>query len=572
MQNARGNERCAGRIEQALDEQEGVRAVNNSLDHLAEWMRAEEDEHLEFKEAKNHFDFEVLVKYCCALANEGGGHIILGVTDKRPRRVVGAQAFKELQRTKTGLIDRLRLRIEAEELSHADGRVLVFTVPARPVGVPLEYKGAYWMRGGESLIPMTPDLLKRIFEETQPDFSAQVCAGASMSDLDPAAIKEFQRRWAQKTRRDELLSLSDERLLEAAELVDDGVTYAALALLGSRAGLGRHLAQAEVVFEYRSDEGSIEYQAREEFRVGLFLFFDRLWELINVRNQRHSYQEGLFRYDFPAFNEEAVREALLNAISHRDYRLSGSIFVKQFPAKLEVTSPGGFPPGITAENIIFKQAPRNRRIAEALGRCGLVERSGQGADRMFATAIREGKLPPAFEGTDAYQVVVTLHGKVQDQSFLVFLERLANERQATFRVEDLLVLDAVHRQIPIPPGMNQRLAPLRDMGALERIGRGKGVRYLLSRQFYKAVGLKGVYTRKRGLDRETNKALLMRHIRENASSGSQLAELSQVLPALSRDQVQKLLQELKREGHVHSSGVTRAGRWFPGSQPDGDGA
>jgi len=545
--------------------------MSDLLKRLEQWMCAEEDEHLEFKEAKSRFDFEMLVKYCFAFANEGGGHIILGVSDQRPRHVVGSQAFADLQRTKNGLIERLRLRVDASELEHPEGRVIVFAVPSRPIAVPLQYKGAYWMRGGESLVPMTPDQLKRIFDEAQPDFSAQVCGAATLDDLDPKAIQEFRRRWATKAKRDEFTSFSDARLLEDAELlVDDGVTYAALVLLGSHRSLGRHLAHSEVVFEYRSDENSIAYQRREEFRRGLFSFFDELWGLIDARNDRYSYQDGLFRYDLPAFNEGAVREAILNAVSHRDYRLAGSVFVKQFPTTLEITSPGGFPPGITPENIIVKQSPRNRRIAEALARCGLVERSGQGADRMFGAAIREGKQPPAFRGTDAYQVAVTLHGKVTDESFLVFLERLTREQQGTLHVDDLLVLDAVHRQLPVSTELKHRIAPLVELGALEGVGRGRGVRYLLASRFYKAVGKPGVYTRRRGLDRDTNKALLLKHLKSIAKDGCPLGELQEVLPALSRIQIQTLLREMKRDGIAHSVGQTRAGRWFPGPSEGGE--
>ena len=324
-----------------------------------------------------------------------------------------------------------------------------------------EYKGAYWMRGGESLVPMTQDQLKRIFDEAQPDFSAQVCSGAVLGDLEPAAIAECRRRWALKSKRDDLLAVSDERVLQDAELIVDGsLTYAALILCGSHRALGRHLAQAEVVFEYRSHEASIAYQQRTEHRQGYFLFHDDLWRTLNLRNDLHSYQDGLFRYEIAAFNEDAVREAILNAVSHRDYPMAGSVFVRQFPEKIEVVSPGGFPAFITPDTILFKQLPRNRRIAEALARCGLVERSGQGADRMFGAAIREGKLPPSFDRTDAYQVAVTLSGKVQDERFLVFLEKLAKEQEAPLHTDDLLVLDAVHREIPIPEPCADRVANL----------------------------------------------------------------------------------------------------------------
>src|SRR5450759_4337273 len=111
------------------------------------------------------------------------------------------------------------------------------------------------------------------------------------------------------------------------------------------------------------------------------------------------------------FNEVVIREAILNAVSHRDYRLGGSVFIRQFARRIEIVSPGGFPPGITPENILFRQAPRNRRVAEVLAKCGLVERSGQGMNRIVENAIRESKRQPDFSGTDEYQVSLKLSGK-----------------------------------------------------------------------------------------------------------------------------------------------------------------
>jgi ATP-dependent DNA helicase RecG len=106
---------------------------------LERLMTQREDEHLEFKEAKTSFEFELLVKYCVALANEGGGVMILGVTDKIPRQVVGTAAFNELERTKAGISSRIHIRVDAEEIQHTQGRVLIFTVPPRPIGMPIHY-------------------------------------------------------------------------------------------------------------------------------------------------------------------------------------------------------------------------------------------------------------------------------------------------------------------------------------------------------------------------------------------------------------------------------------------------
>lgn len=479
--------------------------------------------------------------------------------------MVGTRAFEDLERTKLGLVERLRLRVDAQELQHPDGRVLVFDVPSRPVGTPVQYEGAYWMRSGQSLVAMTLDQIQRILAEAQPDFSATICSGAVIEDLDPEAIAVFRGRWAEKARRPDLLQMDAGRMLADAELIiDGGITHAALVLLGTAKALGRHLAQSEVIFEYRANESSIPYQQRQEYRQGFLLFHDELWKTINLRNDLHSYQEGLFRKEIPSFNESAVREAVLNAISHRDYRMAGSTFVKQWPSRIEVNSPGGFPPEVNPENILFQQSPRNRRIAEALARCGLVERSGQGADRMFDAAIREGKLPPDFSRSDRFRVVVMMSGQVQDEAFLAFIDRLGKETQILPRVEDLVLLDAVHRGIKVPPELRDRMGALLEMGAVERIARNKVV---LSRRFYAIKGRPGEYTRRKGLDRNTRKELLFKHIESDPAAGAGFEELAQVLPEASRNDLKVLLREMKTAGRVHVRGATRAARWFPGTAP-----
>lgn len=544
--------------------------MNSSIEDIKAWMDAQEDNHLEFKEAKDGFHFEKLVEYCVALANEGGGKLILGITDKRPRRVVGSQAFRDLERTQAGLTERLRLRIDVECIKHPDGRVLVFHVPSRPIGMPVHYNGKYLMRSGESLVPMTPDQLKRIFDESGPDFSAEVVPKASIDDLNDAAIDDFRRRWAQKSKNPAIRRLSREELLRDAELLVDGrLTYAALILLGTRAAIGRYLSHAEVIFEYRSSEAAGPAQQREEYREGFFSFYEDLWGKINLRNDKQHFQDGLFIWDVPTFNETAVREAILNAVSHRDYRHAGSIFVRQFSRRLEIVSPGGFPPGITAENILDRQQPRNRRIADVFGKCGLVERAGQGADRMFESCIREGKPLPDFTGTDAYQVSLTLHGQVQDPAFLRFLEKVGRDRLASFSTKDFLVLDLVHREEPIPEALAPALRRLSQMGVVETVGRGRGTRYLLARGFYAAIKQKGGYTRRKGLDRETNKALLLKHVQSSSPEGCAMVELQQVVPTVSRAFVKRLMDELRREGKVRLEGRRRWSRWFAVGNPYG---
>ena len=535
-----------------------------TVEQLEGLLDSKEDEHLEFKEARTSFQFDKLVQYCAALANEAGGNIILGVTDKRPRQVVGTKAFSQPERTRAGLIEKLHLNIDFSLVDHPNGRVLIFHVPAHPVGNPIKADGIYWERQGDSLMPMSEARLRTILAEGGHDFSADMSPNATMADLDPEAIEDFRQRWIKKTGNQSLTALSREQLLIDIEALANGkLTYAALILFGTRQALGRHLAQAEVVFEYRSSDASGPAQQRVEFRQGFFGFYDKLWEIINLRNDFQHFQTGLFVEDIPTFSERPTREAILNAVSHRDYQLAGNIFIRQYPRRMRVESPGGFPLGITEKNILDRQAPRNRRIADIFAKCGLVERSGQGMNLMFERSIQEGKPIPNFSGTDAYQVMLTLNGEVQDVRFLQFLEKVGREKLELFGTEDFLLLDFIKRNQSIPEHLKPCLQRLISMGIIERYGRGRGVRYVLARRYYKIAGEKGTYTRKKGLDRETNKTLLLKHIEENKESGSGLKELRQVLPFLSNDQVKKLIAELKKEKKIYHTGTTRAALWYP---------
>jgi ATP-dependent DNA helicase RecG len=536
-------------------------------EQLRAWLAARENEHLEFKEAKNGFHFEKLAKYCAALANEGGGSIVLGVTDRRPRRVVGSNAFESLERTKAGLIERLRLRVEATELLHPDGRVVVFTAPSRPLGVPISFEGAYWMRAGEDLVPMTADMLRRIFDESRPDFSAEVCVGASLADLDPRAIDDFRRRWHATSRVNSILTRPTRQLLRDAELiVTRGITYAALILLGTSAALSKHLAAAEIVFEYRSREAPGPASQREELRCACLLAYDRVWELINLRNDKQHYQYRLVMFSVPTFAEQSVRETLLNAVAHRDYRHPGSIFVRQYARRLEVVSPGGFPSGVTVDNILSQHIPRNRRLADAFARCGLVERAGQGADRIYDECVRQGKRLPDFTHTDEYQVALTLDGEIGDDGFLQFLHRLREEGIDVTSTQDLLVFDCVRHGYRVPLELRPSLRRLLKEGVLGSRGRGRGTVYFFAPRLMDSPGRVHAQ-RKPDQARDAIKAAILRRIDANGEKGTRFAELrGELPPTLSRDQIQTLLKELKEEGAVLVEGATKASKWYPGTK------
>lgn len=534
---------------------------------LEQWMQGVEGENLEFKEARNRFDFEELTRYCVALANEGGGKICLGVSDARPRQVVGSTAFNQPERTRAGLNQRLHLGITFDEVPHPGGRVLVFHVPSRPVGIAIQWDGRYLVRDGDSLVGMPGERLRDIIAESGHDFSADVCAGLAVDDLEEAAIEEFRRRWIDKSGNGGLRGVPRSQLLSDIEATVEGnPTYAALVLFGSRAAIGRHLANAEVTYEYRSSNASGPAQVRREFREGFFLWYDQLWELINQRNDLQHFQVGPFVLDVPTFHERGIREAILNAVSHRNYQLGGNVFVRQYPNRIEVVSPGGLPVEVRLETILYRQSPRNRRIADIFTKCGLVERSGQGMNLMFESAIQHSKSLPEFTGTDNFQVSVTLQGVMQNPSFVRFLRQFDDQVKESLSTDEWLVLDRLSREQPITDELLPCTNRLIELGMIVRAARGS---FILSEAYYRYTGREETFRRLR--ENEVRKESLERHIGEHAVDGCPVGTLSDLLPDLTRDQVRGLLDELRAEERVHLRGERRWARWHPGPAPEGGG-
>lgn len=530
------------------------------LETVQELLEAKEGEHVQFKEAKNRFDFGEAVKCCCALANNGGGKLVLGITDKRPRSVVGTAAFDQPERTRMGLIEKLKVNVDFQLFNYEGRRVLVFDVKSRPIGLPVQYDGVAWIYQGDEFKPMPEEVRHRIYEETGGDFSGTICVGATVDDLDETAIENFRSKWIEKSGKKQLNTLSKEQLLhDCGAITDEGVTYAALILFGKNAAIIKYLPQAEIIFEYRSSEASGPANQREEFKVGFFACYNRVWELVNLRNDKQHYQEGLFVFDIATFNERVVREAILNAVSHRNYQFGGSIFVRQFRDRLVVESPGGLPLGITLDTILDRQLPRNRRIAEIFSLCGMVERSGQGMNLMFELSVQEAKPLPDFTGTDEFFVIVTLNGLIIDKAMLPVIKRISERGAELLSTDDFLAIDALYHERPLSRKAQLCLDRLIEKGIVEHIGRKK---YVLARSLYAATGKTGVHTRRVGLDRDTNKELLLKHIRQNNEIGTPFKELQQVLPGLDRNQIRVLMRELRESGKIFCEGTTSAARWF----------
>ena len=528
-------------------------------DEIAELLDAPEGAHYQFKEAKNRYDFEDALKCCCALSNSGGGKFILGITDKRPRRVVGSNAFTQPERTRERLADKLRIKVDFSLHKCGEDRILVFDIATRPVGVPVQVNGIAWWYDGDSLVPIPPDVLREIYFEIEPDFSGEICGGATLDDLDENAIGVFQNMWADNSGNNRIRSTSTEQLMvDCGAVKNNGVTYAALILFGKSASLMKYLPQSEIILEYRSSNATGPAQQREEFRIGFFSCYNRVWELIDTRNDLQHYQDGFQVLSLPTFNERVVREALLNATSHRSYRMSSSIFIRQYRDRLEIESPGGLPSGITINNILSRQAPRNHLIANIFALCGLVERAGQGMNLIYELCIREAKALPDFDGTDSYFVCITLNGLITDEKLLLVFRKIDSNLLDSFSTEDYLVINSLYHTKKYPVNLRPQAKHLAEFGITEYIGNGK---YILSSKLFETAGELSNHIQPTIINRTAAKEIILSHIQSN-SSGTSLSEFQQILPHHSRSQIQKLLYELKSDGSIYTEGRANKARWY----------
>ena len=426
-------------------------------------LRESEDK-VEFKEAKRNFNFDggihadpaerrkCILGYTVAFANEGGGLLVFGMKDKLPHEVVGT-SFAE---GKTGEMEdeiykRLSIRVKIQELFEKEKRVLIFNIPSRPVGSPLQFEGVPLMRIGDSLRVMSNDELYRILSEREPDFSATICEGLTFEDLDPEAIQIMKERYSIKQENPSFKTLPDLQILSDLELIDKGkFNYAALLLVGSRKALRKYLPNAAVTIEYRLQQSMIQYTARQEFQEALFTMIDKIWAYINqpASNPLLHINDKFYIFDIKSFNEEVVREAVINACIHRSYNFTDDVFIKQYPDEIIITNAGGFPPGVTKENIlVVNSRPRSKRLTEVLQKTGIIERSGQGVDKMFYLCLMESKPLPDYSYSVETQVELRLKSKIIDNAFYLFVNKIQNERTEKLNAFDLITLDKIRQGI-----------------------------------------------------------------------------------------------------------------------------
>lgn len=446
-----------------------------------------------------------ILGYVTALCNEKGGSLVIGMEDKYPHKVVGTRQNEnstgELEANiyrDTGIRPKIYELYEDE--AEKKGRVLVIDVPPRPAGTVFKFEDVPLMRVGEELKPMSDEVYLSIIQENEPDFSQQVCRDATLDDLDPDALSVLKEKYARKQNNPIFLTLSNRQILSDLQLItDEGITNAAVILLGKEDFIKRVYPQASVMLEYRHSESQITFDNRISYSQPFFIMIDRLWHDIDLRNGKFQIKEGPYIFDVPYFNEEVIRESINNAITHRDYTRHSETVIKQYPQKLIVTNAGGFPHGVTIDNILtVPSTPRNRLLADVLSKTGIVERSGQGVDKIFYRTLSEGKEAPDYSGSDAFNVELILSAIIQDKAFALFIEsvqqNLAEDNKLS--VFEIVVLDKIRRNEKTTALDKAVIKQLMDRNLIEKRGKTNGIHYILCRSYYEFTGNTAEYSKK----------------------------------------------------------------------------
>ena len=348
-----------------------------------------EHQRLEFKEAKNQFDTRRLSEYCIAIANEGGGVLLLGVADQPSRAVVGTKAFPDTVDAAEKLFQSVGFRVDIEAVAHPDGRVLVFHIPSRPRGTAYHHGGKYLMRAGATLVPMSEDRLRSIFAEGQPDWleepsRAGLDAQQLVELLDTQTFFELLKLPYPTERAGVLDRLMSEHLVD-----ETSGTYA-IRKIGALL-LARRLEEfpdvsrkAPRVVVY-SGTSKLETRLDQTGSRGYAAGFQGLVHFVMAQLPQNEVIEDALRKEVKLVPDVVIRELVANALIHQDFRQAGvSVMVEIYSNRVEISNPGE--PLVPVERFIDGYQSRNERLAGLMRRMGICEEKSSGIDRVVEAA------------------------------------------------------------------------------------------------------------------------------------------------------------------------------------------
>jgi ATP-dependent DNA helicase RecG len=535
---------------------------------------------VEFKgEERGPLNDRDLVEAVVCLANQSGtepARLLVGVEDDG--RLTGARprhgGTTDTTRVAALIANRTRPSINVQvALAMIEGQpVLSIEVP--PQRQPVATSEGVFLRralsgdGRPACIPMDGYAVQSLqADRGLLDPSAQVVAEARWEHLDPLEFERFRRSVRERRGRSDesLLDLPDLDLAKALGVVDAngtvrGVRLAALLLFGKDDALRRFLPTHEVAFQVLR---GLDVEVNDFFRWPLLRVLEECEARIRARNREQEVMVGMLRVGVPDYPERALREALANALIHRDYLRLGAVHFQWQTDHIEIMSPGGFPEGVRLDNLLVTTPrPRNPLLADAFKRAGIVERTARGIDTIFYDQLRNGRPAPSYARSNETTVSIVLPGGAANLDFVRLLVSEAQQGRDP-GLDELLVLNALwqtrslatddaSRLLQKPEGESRAaLHRLVEAGLVEERGQTKGRTWHLSAAAYRLLGDKSGYVRQRGFEPLQREQMVLQYVEKHGRiTRREAAELCRI----TGPQAYRLLDRLAQQGLVQREG------------------
>ena len=494
-----------------------------------------------------------------AFANCNGGTVYFGVEDDG--EVTGCTENYDLQAIQESIYDKTRppMFTEIEEIKY-EGKIVIAISVESDGKTYATTDGRCLKRLGKNSKHFYPDEMAHVYTIANTnDFSSRVIAESSADDINLMVVYALKEKLRLRDSGSTLPDLEDMAFLRDLKLiVDEGatikLTIAGLLFVGKDASIQRLLPQAEVIYLHYGKDNLEEYNVRIDMKQPITTVLDRLTEKIQNDNKIESIQIGLYRLEVTEFSIKVFQEALLNALSHRDYQQQGAVYVKHYPDKIVIENPGGFLDGITADNIItHPSSPRNKLIAETLQSLRYVQRTGQGVDIIYKEMVTMGKPYPVYRVfNDAVQL--TIGNVMEDPEFVKFVVNEQDSKKITFSLAQLMVLRyiAENRKIKLTEAQitddeaKKCCSDLMNLGLIEAAGK----EYMLTARVYDAIKSDVDYTRDRGVQYIKAKEMIIEYIKIH---GFITRMTVQELCGFSNQQARRTVEKMKADNIIEMS-------------------
>jgi ATP-dependent DNA helicase RecG len=434
-------------------------------------------------------DAKLLAETMVAFANGDGGTVFIGLNEQGQVADYLAGDAAESSLVKALLMCRPPVVTQWDQHALPGGVVVALKIARSPELHALA-DGRVLIRTGRENRPLGGEAIRHLAAtKSSGDFESEAVAGATLVDLDKTLLDEYMSQQRERGNSASPGNLQD-RLVEIGAMLEDGTpTVTGLLLFGKHPQA--FLPQGGLIFvkflgkEARGRDGQAGYGRRVEIEGPLARIIERAWQVINEEMRTEAVVTGLRREEMPEYPPFAVREALVNAICHRDYRLSGRrVEVRMYENRLEVISPGGLPGYITLDNIVEEHFSRNPRLVSGLFQWGYIEELGLGIDRMIEEMLEHGHPAPDFEAKP-YSFTVRLHNTLERTPVRQHWPTNMNERQMRamgYLDKQGRITNREYRQLcpeVNPETLRLDLTDLIEKGLILKIGEKKGTYYIL---------------------------------------------------------------------------------------------